>query len=116
MYDTFISYATEDERFASELAGGLMARGISIWYAPIRLKVGDRILAGVEEGLRSSRSGTIIVSKPFLEKKWTDYELDILVRQAIETSKPLLQVWHGVTKHDVDTRCMGLTGMLALES
>ena len=102
--------------FASELAGALITRGIDIWYAPLRLKVGDRLLAGIEEGLRASRSGTIIVSESFLEKNWTAYELDILVRQAIESGKPLLQIWHGVTKADVDTRCMGLTGMLALES
>ena len=116
MHDTFISYATEDERFAGELAGALMARGISIWYAPLKLKVGDRLLVGIEEGLRFSRSGTIIVSKAFLAKKWTHYELDILVRQAIESGKPLLQIWHGVSKSDVETRYMGLTGMLALES
>jgi hypothetical protein len=103
VYDTFISYATEDERFATELAGGLMVRGINVWYAPLKLKVGDRLLAVVEDGLRTSRSDTIIVSHCFLAKRWTAYELDILVRQAIEAGKPLLQIWHGVTRYDVET-------------
>lgn len=115
-HDAFISYATEDAEFANRLAGGLMVRGLKLWFAPISLKIGDRILAGIEQGLRSSRSGLIVVSSAFLEKQWTDYELDILLRQAIERKKPLLQVWHNVTKQQVDNRYMGLSGMLAVNS
>jgi hypothetical protein len=47
----------------------------------LNLTVGDRILAGIEDGLRRSRTGTIIISKHFLKKKCTGYELDILLRQ-----------------------------------
>jgi hypothetical protein len=115
-FDTFISYATEDTQFANELAGGLKARGVRVWYAPLNLGLGDRILAGIDDGLRRSRTGTIIVSKKFLEKKWTGYELDVLQRQAIEQKKRLLQIWHGVTKADVEAKYLGLVGLLAIDS
>lgn len=114
--DVFISYAAEDGDFANRLAGGLMVRGVNVWFAPISLKLGDSILAGIEEGLRTSRSGLIIVSTAFLDKQWTNYELDILLRQAIEKKKTLLQVWHNVTKEQIDKRYMGLSGLLAVNS
>jgi hypothetical protein len=114
--DVFISYATEDAEFANQLAGGLMVRGVKVWFAPISLKLGDQILTGIEEGLRTSHSGLIVVSTAFLEKQWTNYELDILLRQAIENKKPLLQVWHNVTKEQIDRRYMGLSGLLSVDS
>jgi len=115
-FDTFISYASEDTQFANELAGGLKARGVRVWYAPLNLGLGDKLLAGIEDGLRHSRTGTIIISKHFLQKEWTGYELDILLRQAIEHNKRLLQIWHGVTKRDVEDKYMGLVGLLAIDS
>ncbi len=115
-YDTFISYATEDTEFANRLAGGLVVRGVKIWYAPTSLSFGDSILSGIEEGLRLSRTGTIVLSEAFLAKAWTKYELDILLRQAIEKKKLLLQVWHNVTKEQIEERYMGLTGILAIDS
>ena len=115
-YDTFISYAAEDTEFANRLAGGLVVRGLKIWYAPLSLKMGDKLLTGIEEGLRKSRSGTIVLSKKFLEKSWTNYELDILMRQTIEKDKLLLQIWHNITKEQIEERYLGLTGILSIDS
>lgn len=115
-YDTFISYATEDTEFANRLAGGLIVRGVRIWYAPISLNVGDSILSGIEDGLRRSRTGTLVLTETFLNKPWTNYELDILLRQAIEKKKQLLQVWHEVNKEQIEERYMGLTGLLAIDA
>ena len=115
-YDTFVSYASEDVEFANQLVGALLARGLKVWYAPQELKVGDRLLSGIEDGLRRSRTGTLVVSAAFLQKPWTGYELDILLRQAIERGKQLLQVWYGVTKDDVERRYMGLTGLMAIDA
>jgi hypothetical protein len=42
--------------------------------------------------------------------------LDILQRQAIEHNKRLLQIWHGVTKAEVESKYLGLTGLLAIDS
>ncbi len=43
-------------------------------------------------------------------------ELDILRRQAIEQNKRLLQIWHGVTKADVEAKYLGLVGLLSIDS
>jgi hypothetical protein len=41
--DVFIFYATEDNDFAADVACGLKANGISVWFAPLSLKVGEKL-------------------------------------------------------------------------
>lgn len=111
--DTFISYATEDEQCASEIAGMLKSRGFSVWYAPIELKVGDTLLTEINRALLNAQSGIILISKPYIEKKWTNYELDILFRHYIETKKRIFPIWHNVEKDQVEQWHPGLAGIIA---
>jgi hypothetical protein len=114
MHDAFISYATEDNDFASDVAFGLKTNGLSVWFAPLSLKVGDKLLDSVETGLQSSRSGVLVLSNSYLRKSWTAYEMDVLVRQHIEGNKQILPVWLGVSKADVEKRHVGLSGIVAI--
>ncbi|EGR1126215.1 toll/interleukin-1 receptor domain-containing protein [Vibrio cholerae] len=114
MNDSFISYATEDNDFAANIAYGLRANGLSTWFAPLSLKVGDKLLDSIEKGLSESRCGILLITRPYLEKKWTAYEMDILVRQHVEGDKKILPIWHGVTKKDVESRHLGLGGIVAI--
>jgi len=111
--DTFISYATEDERCASEIAGILKSRGFSVWYAPLVLKVGDNLLTRINEGLVKAQSGVILISQNYIDKKWTNYELDILFRQYIEKEKRIFPIWHNVEKSQVEQWHPGLSGIIA---
>lgn len=113
-HDTFISYATEDNDFASDVALGLKANGLTVWFAPLSLKVGDKLLDSIEKGLQSSRSGVLVLSKHYLAKKWTAYEMDILVRQHIEGKKKILPIWLGVSKAKIEERHAGLSGIVAI--
>ena len=56
-YDTFISYAEENCTLANEIAGAIKSHGFKIWYAPISLKWGDKLLNSVEEGINSEDKG-----------------------------------------------------------
>lgn len=114
LHDTFISYATDDNDFASDIALGLRENGLSVWFAPFSLKVGDKLLDSIEEGLQQSRSGVLVLSKRYLAKKWTDYEMGVLVRQHIEGDKSILPIWLDVDKADVEKRHIGLSGIVAI--
>ncbi len=114
MHDTFISYATEDNDFATDIAYGLKANGLSTWFAPLSLKVGDKLLDSIEKGLNESRSGILIITKSYLAKKWTSFEMDVLVRQHIEGKKLIFPIWHGVNKEEVESRHVGLGGIVAI--
>jgi hypothetical protein len=115
-YDAFISYASEDETFASEIAGALRGQGISVWYAPVTLKIGDPLRRSLEDGMRQSFAGILLVSPQYIAKQWTEYEFDTLIRQYIEEKKKILPIWHNIAKAQVDSFSTGLTGIVALKS
>jgi TIR domain-containing protein len=115
-YDAFISYAGEDRSFAGKLAEVLRDRTLRVWYDRFILKVGDPLLATIDAGLKDSTYGILIVSHAYLSKPWPQYELDVLMRQYIETDKRILPVWHGISKAGLDDAYPGLSGIYAADS
>jgi hypothetical protein len=115
-YDAFFSYATEETQLAHEIVGGLRSRGLKIWYAPLNLKIGDMLLDSIERAIVESRASILLISKAYLCKGWTNYEMDILVRHQLEKKIKILPIWHGVSKEEVETRHVGLSGIYAIQS
>ena len=115
-YHLFISYASEDEAYARELSSHLRYLGLSIWFAPLSLKIGDKLLDSINTGLLASEYGLLLLSPQYLAKQWTGYELDVLHRQYIEDQKKLFPLWHGVDKSQVHQWNPGLSGIIALKS
>lgn len=115
-YDSFLSYAGEDKEFASEIVGALKSKGIKIWYAPIDLCVGEKLLDSIEKGISQSNSGIMLISSAYLNKGWTNYEMDTLIRQNIEGNKSIFPIWHNVEKNDVAHRHSGLGGIVAINT
>jgi TIR domain len=98
--DVFVSHAFEDkDEIARQLVEALVARGISVWFDEYELRLGDSIRKKIEQGLRDSRHGLIIMTKNFFNREWTQKELS-----ALEASgKRVMPVWHGITAQDVQT-------------
>ena len=115
-YHVFISYATEDEAYATELARSLQWLGLSVWFAPVALEIGGKLLDSINAGLIASQYGLLLLSPTYVSKKWTTYELDVLHRQHIEEEKKLLPIWHGIDKAQLDRWNPGLSGIVALRS
>lgn len=115
-YNVFISYATEDEEFAEELSKSLKWLGLSVWFAPVTLEVGGKLLDSINVGLAASQFGLLLLSPTYIEKRWTTYELDVLHRQHIEHDKKLFPLWHGITKAQLDGWNPGLSGIIALQT
>jgi hypothetical protein len=115
-YHLFISYATEDEAYAKELSSHFKYLGLSIWFAPLSLKIGEKLLDSINAGMLASEYGLLLLSPQYLAKQWTSYELDVLHRQHIEDQKKLFPLWHGVDKPEIHQWNPGLTGIIALKS
>jgi len=115
-YAAFLSYAGEDADLAREIARALKVRRIETWYAETELRIGDSLLASMNKGLAESERGILLISKHYLTKGWTGYEMDVLLRQRIETGKGILPIWHGVTKQEVEAANAGLAGIFALST
>ena len=101
-YDVFISHASEDkDMVVRPLALALKDKGLSVWYDEFELKIGDSLRRKIDQGLSRSRFGIVIISRSFIKKGWTNYELDGLMTKAISGQQVLLPIWHDITKQEV---------------
>lgn len=101
-YDVFISHASEDkEEIVRPLANALKAEGLRVWYDEFELKIGDSLRRKIDRGLATSRVGLVVLSKSFINKGWTNYELDGIVTRTITGEQILLPIWHKMIKQEV---------------
>lgn len=102
VWDLFISHASEDkDAVARPLAEMFVANGLKVWYDEYSLTVGDSLRRSIDKGLAGCRYGLVILSPHFIEKEWTQKELDGLVAREDGSEKRILPVWHNLTKRDV---------------
>lgn len=116
-YDVFLSHASEDkESFTDALCNALTKAGIKVWYDAISMMWGDSLRAKIDDGLRKSKYGIVVISKDYIKKGWTQYELDGLFQREMTDGKTILPIWHNITKQEVQNFSPTLAGRLALNS
>ena len=116
-YDVFISHASEDkEDFADGLYQELESRGVRVWYDVISIAWGDSLRKKIDDGLRKSQFGIVILSNDFIKKGWTQYELDGLFQREMTGGKTILPIWHKITKDEVQAFSPTLAGRKALNT
>jgi hypothetical protein len=98
----FISHASEDkDDLVRPLAHALRGYGLKVWYDEFELKIGDSLRRKIDLGLAHSRFGIVVLSKSFIKKGWTNYELDGIISKANTGEQVVLPIWHGITKQEV---------------
>ena len=113
-YDVFISHASEDkETVAHPLADALKSNGLSVWYDEFELKIGDSLRRKIDKGIANSNFGIIVISRDFINKGWTNYELDGLITRAVNGDQTILPIWHNITKREVINYSPSLADKLA---
>lgn len=116
-YDVFISHASEDKAgFVDALYSELQKAGIKVWYDAISMTWGDSLRSKIDNGLKKSKYGIVIISKDYIKKGWTQYELDGLFQREMTDGKTILPIWHNITKQEVQDFSPTLAGRLALNS
>ena len=101
-YDVFISHASEDKsEIVRPLANALTSQGLKVWYDEFELKIGDSLRRKIDKGLATSRVGLVVLSQSFINKGWTNYELDGIVTRTISGEQILLPIWHKISKQEV---------------
>ena len=114
-YDVFISHASEDkDSVVRPLAIALKNKGVNVWYDEFELKIGDSLRRKIDHGLSKSKFGIVVISRSFIKKGWTNYELDGLMTKAISGQQILLPIWHDITKQEVIDYSPSLADKVAL--
>lgn len=101
-YDVFISHASEDkDAVARPLASALTNAGLEVWYDEFEMCIGDSLRRKIDHGLAHSRFGVVVISRDFIKKGWTNYELDGIITRAVSGEQLILPIWHNITRDEV---------------
>ena len=101
-YHVFVSHASEDkDDFVRPFVSALIAAGLSVWYDEFELKVGDSLRRSIDNGLRNSKYGIVVLSEHFFKKEWPQKELDGLFAKEVNGEKVILPLWHKISKNEV---------------
>lgn len=116
-WDVFISHASEDkEAVAVPLRDALVDLGISVWLDKTELTIGDSLRRKIDQGIRASRFGIVILSERFFAKGWANHELDGLVTRTVAGEQTLLPIWHNLTGDQVRAYSPSLADKVALST
>ena len=116
-YDVFISHASEDkESFVNDLVEELTKLGVKVWYDKLCIIWGDSLRSKIDEGLRNSKYGIVILSEAYIKKGWTQYELEGLFNIKMTNGKTILPIWHNITKRQVQEFSPTIAGRLAINT
>lgn len=116
-YDVFVSHASEDkDEFVRPFVKCLQENGIKVWYDEFSLRVGDSLRRSIDNGLKNSRYGIVVLSEAFFSKEWPQRELDGLFAREVNGEKVILPIWHKISKNEVLKLSPIIADMLALNT
>lgn len=68
-YDVFISHASEDKlTFVDDLVNALREKSIKVWYDSLNIKWGDSLRTQIDNGLKNSSFGIVVISEHYIKK------------------------------------------------
>jgi hypothetical protein len=100
-YDLFLSHASEDNDFTNPLADKLTDLGLEVWYDNHDLNKSEQLREDLDNGLKKSDFGVIVLSKNYFTKGWTRLELNAWINLLVYSKKVIITIWHGVNIHEV---------------
>ncbi len=87
-YDVFLSHASADKPAVRELAERLKGDGLRVWLDEWVIQPGDSIPLAIEQGLESSRTLVLVMSRAAFASEWVTLERHTaLFRDPPSTSK-----------------------------
>lgn len=116
-WDVFISHASEDkDAVARPLRDALTRLGITVWLDEAQMRIGHSLRRKIDDGIRSSRFGVVVLSEEFFRKGWTNHELDGLVTRTVAGEQSLLPIWHDLSADQVRAYSPSLADKFAMST
>lgn len=116
-WDVFISHASEDkDAVARPLRDALTRLGITVWLDEAQMRIGHSLRRKIDDGIRSSRFGVVVLSEEFFRKGWTNHDLDGLVTRTVAGEQSLLPIWHDLSADQVRAFSPSLADKVAMST
>jgi uncharacterized protein YjbI with pentapeptide repeats len=74
-YSCFISYSTQDQRFADRLYADLQAKGVRCWFAPEDVRGGKKLHEQIDEAIRVHDKLLLVLSDASMNSEWVATEI-----------------------------------------
>jgi hypothetical protein len=75
-YSCFISHSSKDKEFAERLYADLQSNGVRCWFAPVDMKIGDKIRSQIDSVIRINDKVLLVVSENSIDSKWVENEVE----------------------------------------
>ncbi|MGH8885229.1 MAG: tetratricopeptide repeat protein, partial [Egibacteraceae bacterium] len=82
-WDVFVSYGHGDAEWVTVLAANLYRADFRVFFDEWEVVGGDRFVKRLEEGLRNSTNGVLVVSPHALSRPWVREEYEVMLRAAV---------------------------------
>ncbi len=74
-YSLFISYSTKDQAFAERLHADLQDKGVRCWFAPHKVRGGEKLHEQIDEAIRIYDKLLLILSEASMASEWVKAEI-----------------------------------------
>lgn len=93
----FLSFASEDEDLAAEIARKLQGTGIDTWWSQWCIRAGDSIRQRIDEGLAECTHFIVLLTPQSIGKPWVNAEIDAgLIRKLGDESVHFIPLRSGL--------------------
>ena len=89
-YTCFISYSSKDESFAKRLHSDLQSKGVTCWFAPEDMKIGEKIRSSIDEAIQTHDKLLIVLSEHSVESDWVEKEVETAFEKETQQKKAVL--------------------------
>ena len=91
-WDVFVSYGHADDKWVRTLAENLHQAALDVFFDEWEIGPGDVLVHRLDQGLRDSRNGILVVSPESLARPWVQAEYAALITRAIDRRQLLIPV------------------------
>jgi uncharacterized protein YjbI with pentapeptide repeats/DNA-binding CsgD family transcriptional regulator len=74
-YSCFISYSTEDQKFAARLFADLQSSRVRCWFAPHDVQAGKKLYEQIDEAIRKHDKVLLVLSPASMASEWVRTEI-----------------------------------------
>lgn len=85
-----LSYASQDQAFAEKLHTDLLRPGVSCWFAPHDLKIGDKPRTQIYEAIQRNNKLLLILSRNAVKSDWVEREVELAFEREQRSPKTLV--------------------------
>jgi len=87
-----------------------------VWLDEAEMRIGHSLRRKIDDGIRSSRFGVVVLSESFFHKGWKNHELDGLVTRTVAGEQSLLPIWHDLSAGQVRAFSPTLADQVAMST